>query len=340
MKNNNLIQIKLIAIPSLLFMIVGFGAIFLINRNPILVLGIEFINFIIYMFLINIKLRGYKLKYLFLGRKFKNQLEEYKKYIDGADINRSIIKWKKDTYRKTGKILSDDEFTPSYFIWRRYESYFLYDRAIVDEDYVLCVLNEHIETGGGLYQIFEMLCRNFTYIQYKDLIIDSKKYSLELKTLLLNPNYEKIYQLITLEETSKQYFRSEEDDLILSQFEKEESNKIDNYSNEIHLLFLKTAIDLYVAYHRKNGLPKEYSSLYFSKDNRKRIYLFQDKNLNSYSGIEDEFEFEGEKKDGLEKEFNSRGYWMPIKQFGHYETIELLKKDIRYILIDFIEDKQ
>lgn len=100
MNKETIRQLKAIVIPSIIFIAIGVLSIYLLDKSiikPIMVIIICIFDFILYMFLVIMAIRQYKLKYLFLGKKYKNLK------IDFVDD-----KIQKDYYRKTGKSIKDN----------------------------------------------------------------------------------------------------------------------------------------------------------------------------------------------------------------------------------------
>ena len=79
MKNiiaKNLKGLKQIAIPSLIFIVLGVVSILLVEVSIILTTVLMSINIILYLFLLYYCGKNYKLRYLILGKKFKDEWEK------------------------------------------------------------------------------------------------------------------------------------------------------------------------------------------------------------------------------------------------------------------------
>lgn len=345
MKQNNetIEQLKKIALPSVIFICFSFFTIFLLDKGIINVTGIliiTIIDLIIYLFILYIRIRGYKLKYFFLGKKYKEQLSIAKRYItgDNAFLRKFVLRLKKQQYRRTGNIfIKCESYTPFSTMWDEYSMFSTYEGGIDDDEFILCVIYDYLNSGGGLYKIFEQLSQFFSYKEFIGIVSISKKYTEEVKQILLDSSYEEVYSLIDMEEKTKK--ESTHKNEVLSKFEELESKKLDKYIDQINKAFETTAIDLYLNRYCYQDLPSKYEKVFYSNDKRKRIVFFINEKLNSVSAYKEKIEFDDELINGEPRtnEFHSRGYWTNIETFGIYENIDLAIKNLCIELQDFTE---
>ncbi|MGM9971645.1 MAG: hypothetical protein ACI35W_04490 [Anaeroplasmataceae bacterium] len=100
MNKETIRQLKAIVLPSIIFITIGFLSIYLLDKaiiRPVMVIIIVLLDFLLYMFLVVIAIKGYKFRYLFLGKKYNN-----------IKIDFVSEKIQKDYYRKTGKSIRDN----------------------------------------------------------------------------------------------------------------------------------------------------------------------------------------------------------------------------------------
>lgn len=351
MKNiiaKNLKGLKQIAIPSLIFIVLGVVSILLVEVSIILTTVLMSINIILYLFLLYYCGKNYKLRYLILGKKFKDEwekLQSNKKWSSEKE-KLATFKWAKRLYRQSGTVFYYEEITPNSEMWDMYQKNL--SKAVSDfEDsdlFVLCILNDYI-CSGILYQAFELLVKYFSYEKYKEIICTSIYFPTELKEVLTSSLFEKAYNIIYREECEDNYKRTEKEDKILKSFEQYEIKNIKFLEDSINAIFENVAIAKYIEHHKLYGIenPEKNScecvKLYFSKDGLERICIALDKSKNLYSVVSEIFEFE--KNENNFSKLHSRGYWLPNSDsnfdYGLYDDISILLKDLKNKLKDYVE---
>lgn len=260
---------------------------------------------------------------------------------EGSKEYKTIIKLFKHQYRCTGKInVIDERYTPFNVIWDDYSLYLSHKSGISDDEFLLCLIYDYVNNGGGLYKIFEELSYCFKYSQYSEVVLKSDKYSQEIKNILLNSSYEKVYNLILSEETSENFVRTNEINQILENFEIKESNKLNLFVEEINKTFETMAIEHYLEKYRYQGLPNNFEKLFFSKDKRKRIYIKKKENKNYYVVTKDMFKFEDELVlvQSKTNELYSPGYWISEKSYGIYSDTNTAINDLQNELVNYFMD--
>ena len=282
------------------------------------------------VFLIEKRTKGYMWKYLFLGKKFKAQKDEFfdmhKNF--SKKEKKQILKSMKDAYRKTGSIrfaVYYHQITP-YKLWSEDYHAFNYGNALDKQkvEYMLFSLQMNTDIGGGLYRFFEDVTNEpFTYKEYKKLINDSKLFSKELKELLLKKEYEKIFEYFKRYDTL-----SDEEHNELEIFELNESNMIAEFDVELYKIVEDLAVKCYIEFKQKDALPPYVEKFYLSKDKTNRIVIFKDIQTNTYKVNKENFVF----YDMESSPMHSEGGWCPVvvgvnSGSSFYETVELAIKD-------------
>lgn len=265
--------------------------------------------------------KGYKHKYLFLGKRFKNKLDEYIKNNIG-DINGDItdfqLKMIKKEYRKSG------------FIYYRFidSPYSYFDSLIKtylkeNSHYDLIILKELFDisgTGNELYQLFGNINEKFNYKVYYTAVKKSEIIYPEIKDILLNPDLENAYGYINSERTlSRDELNS------LNEFEEKYSFLSDEYIKLIKNNAYSIIIDLYKNYKLYKNLQKDAVCIFYSKDNDTRISVI--KNDLYYTAIFEKFEFYDD--DNIEP-ISKPGYYNLFKNYGIYDQFDSVIKDLGF----------
>lgn len=245
-----------------------------------------------FVFWIHIYTNGYKLKYLFLGKRFKQQLKTHQLTLNKLPKHerKKAIKSMKDEYRKFGTtsitVYNLNE-TP-YKVFTEDNLAFNYGNALDKQkiEFIAFCLQSNSQTGG-LYRFFEEIdYEPFTYDELKSLIKSSDCFSKELKLYLLNPKFKTIFSYFkkatTL--TDKEHER-------LEKFELGESNFLYDYSDELTDIVEKMAVENYLFYKQRDSLPDTTTRLYVSKDLTERIYIFFDPQSRYYKIGSSTFKF-------------------------------------------------
>lgn len=277
------------------------------------------------IFLIEKRTNRYKWKYIFLGKKFKKQVDDFFKNHKefSKKEKRAFLKTMKKTYRQTGGIRFATyhyQMTP-YKLWSADYVGFDYGNALEEQkvEYMLYLLQINIDDGGELYRFFEELTNEpFTYEEYKKLIDGSKLFSKELKELLLKPEYEKIFEYF------KRYNSlSDEEHKELEMFELNDSNLIAEFDVELFKTVENLSVKMFLGQKQKDGLPPHTKRLFMSKDNAQRIAIFKDEQTGTYKVSDETFIFYDDESSIM----HSEGCWSPspnsVAGTSFYETIEL-----------------
>ncbi len=334
-KNETIRQLKKIAFPSVIFVIVGLAAIFLIEVNMVVALIVEFVNFLLYILLLCVSLREYKFKYLILGRKYKKQLAKVLKNRPDEDRT-SVVKMCKDMYRRVRNLLYLEFGTPFEEMWKRFYSHLT--RGDNDSLFTLCLIFDNINSGGGLYCVFERVAKFYTYSEFRVIVEESCFYSAKIKNILLDKHYEKPYNVMVKCESENNYKLSDIDNSILTNFERNESNKLDAYIEEINSIFYNQAVSLYVEKYKLTSMPDSYEKLYFSHDKRSRFFIINKDN--TYVVSKEIFVFVDEYGDKCnnKEECHKIGYWVgEHSSVSYYDSIEGALKNNEIELDGFIE---
>jgi hypothetical protein len=259
--------------------------------------------------------KGYKHKYLFLGEKFKNELEKYKKNNIG-DISDFQLRIIKNEYRKTG-----------FINYRFIDSPYLYFGSLINtylkenSHYDLIILKELFDvsgTGNELYQLFENINEKFNYKTYYNAVKQSEIIYPEIKDILLNPSLENAYSNINRERTiSRDELNS------VNEFEEKYSFLSDEYIKLIKNNAYSIIIDLYKDYKLYKNLQQNVVCIFYSKENDTRISVI--KNDLYYTAIIEKFEFDED--DSIES-ISKPGYYNLFKNYGIYDLFESVIKDL------------
>lgn len=336
MKNSkNIEDLKKIAVPSLIYIILNVISIFLVEVSLVFACTLQIFSVILYIFLLYLKFKNYKLKYFFLGKRFKEELQKYEKYNNYKNIKnkKHFIKWAKSIYREKGTIFFYEEKTPFSEMWDLYDSY-LSSINDCNDIMILCVLNDYLGSGS-LYQAFETLVKFCPFDKYKELINFSKIFPQSIKRNLTKLVYEKAYKIIYLQENRNDYKPNDKDEKILSAFESTSKSELNTLTEDISCIFNKVAIENYINKYMLSSLPENCKKLYFSKDKRKRIIIFFDSTKNLYKAQEEIFTFEN---DLDENEIHSRGFWqLGNISLGLYASLDLVLNDLQNTLQQYTE---
>jgi hypothetical protein len=259
--------------------------------------------------------KGYKHKYLFLGEKFKNELEKYKKNNIG-DISDFQLRIIKNEYRKTG-----------FINYRFIDSPYLYFGSLINtylkenSHYDLIILKELFDvsgTGNELYQLFENINEKFNYKTYYNAVKQSEIIYPEIKDILLNPSLENAYSNINRERTLSR------DELnLVNEFEEKYSFLSDEYIKLIKNNAYSIIIDLYKDYKLYKNLQQNVVCIFYSKENDTRISVI--KNDLYYTAIIEKFEFDED--DSIES-ISKPGYYNLFKKYGIYDLFDSVIKDL------------
>jgi hypothetical protein len=259
--------------------------------------------------------KGYKHKYLFLGEKFKNELEKYKKNNIG-DISDFQLRIIKNEYRKTG-----------FINYRFIDSPYLYFGSLINtylkenSHYDLIILKELFDvsgTGNELYQLFENINEKFNYKTYYNAVKQSEIIYPEIKDILLNPSLENAYSNINRERTiSRDELNS------VNEFEEKYSFLSDEYIKLIKNNAYSIIIDLYKDYKLYKNLQQNVVCIFYSKENDTRISVI--KNDLYYTAIIEKFEFDED--DSIES-ISKPGYYNLFKNYGIYDLFDSVIKDL------------
>lgn len=192
MKTETIRQLKAIALPSIIFIAIGFLSIFLLDKKiigPVMVIIIVLLDFALYMFLVVIAIKGYKIRYLILGKKYNNIK------IDFVDE-----KIQKDYFRKTGKSIKNSYEYQSY-IERGLRNKlinitqnFKYEFASNKEKTIFLVYRLYMACSKLKPEEFLEKSKDFTKTEVLDLLSNIKMTD-DFKIFinkLLNDNYSKI----------------------------------------------------------------------------------------------------------------------------------------------------
>jgi len=326
-------QLKRILFPTLIYMIIGFSALFLIYISIILCLAIEIINFIIYLFIIFIRLNNYKLRFFFLGKKFEKYLNEYlvrmNKSIDS--ISKYAMKYEKDLYRKTGKAFQFvlTPYTKIQDLYNKKQFTDVNGEFNIDNPKLdLLILSElylKMNLGAGLYGLFELINNELSYDDFYIVINKSSYFNNRIKELLLDDKIKRIYSLINHE--------NELDDIKSGEIKEFELNYSVFKDDDLKILikdFNDMAISLYILDEVKKGLNNNACLLLFNIEKRKRIQIIKEDN--SYYGIVENFIFY---EDNDEEIYNSGSFIEASDKIGIYMTIDDLIEDNEGLLFGF-----
>lgn len=261
--------------------------------------------------------KGYKHKYLFIGKKFKNELEKYIKNNIG-DIGDFQVRIIKNEYRKTG-----------FINYRFIDSPYSYFNSLINtylkenSHYDLIILKELFDvsgTGNELYQLFENINEKFNYKIYYNVVKQSEIIYPEIKDILLNPALENAYRYINRERTLSRVELNS-----VNEFEEKYSFLSDEYIKLIKNNAYSIIIDLYKDYKLYKNLQQNAVCIFYSKENDTRISVI--KNDLYYTAIIEKFEFDED--DSIES-ISKPGYYNLFKKYGIYDLFDSLIKDLNF----------
>lgn len=291
------------------------------------------------VFLIEKHTNHYKWKYMFLGKKFKKQVNDFFALHPeiGPKEKKIRLKEMKKTYRQIGSIRFSIFYLQStpYKIWSEDYYAFNYGNALDKHklNYIIYCLQMNTDIGGGLYRFFESITEEpFTYQEYRNLISRTRLFSVELKGLLLRPKYEKIFEYF-----KKYDSLSDEEHKELEDFELNDSDLISEFDTELFKLVEDLAVKCYLEYKLRESLPPYAEKLYVSTDKTKRMVIYKDAQTGHYKVNRDNFVFYDMESSVL----HSEGGWQPApgsnSGSSFYETIDLAIKDNEKELDDLCE---
>lgn len=315
---------------SIIFLVLDFGI------GSIFLFAITVLGSIFMALIYTVELNHYQWKYLLLGKDFKQKLKDYlkdKKLSD--DERKKLIKQLKSNYRKSGRLniaMISEVITPNK-LW--YEDYyaFSYGNALEEQklEFLVGLLHEKCESGGGFYRFFETLAEQepFEYDELYRLIKNNNIFSKELTQLLLTSKFKKVFEL------QKNYKNcTEEDHKFLQDFELGDSNLIYDYQFELFDLVEKFAIKNYLELKRYYDLPENTCRLFYSKDGRQRAGVFFDVEHNVYKNFTEDFLFYSTEQSLL----YSDGGWIGQYYNSIFESQELALNELKLQITDFIEE--
>lgn len=286
------------------------------------------------IFFVDAYSKDYKFKYIFLGKNFKKQRDEFfKKNKDlSKKEKRQILKNMKHNYRRFGSI----EFavygyvvTPIKLYFEDYIS-FSYGNALDEQkvEYIIYNLYSKNLTGGGFYRFFEQMAEEpFSFEEYKR-IVKKAGFSKKLNAEITNATSKKVFEYF------KRYNELlDEEHKFLEKYELDESNKLFEYQTEIFDLVENIAMKKFFDYHKTRQISIGAVKSFISKDNLKRITICFLEDLKVYNIVREEFTF----FDIDMPQIQSDGGWVAHEGNSYYETEEQALNDIKNELEGCIE---
>lgn len=281
--------------------------------------------------------KGYKLKYLFFGKKFKKQVYDY--FQKNKELSRKekkkMLKEMKYFYRRFGRIdivIADYSITPSKLLFEDFHA-FNYGNSLDKQkvEYIVTSMYKSCLEGGALYVFYEHSADEFAYDEFEKLIKNSNLFSNELKKFILKKEYKKFYEFFL-----KYDKLSDEEHEMFSKFETEESDKLYEFESEIFAVAEKIALEKFFDLYEKKGIPESYEKYFLTKDRRKRIFVVKDESLNVFRLYKEKFVFYD--LDG--SVMGSEGNWCGTNEFtSFYETVELAVNEVKSELDEYDEIK-
>ena len=309
---------KKLILPLIIYIIIFIAGLTSMIVSYALCIVIEIIDNIWFLFEAFMITKGYKYRYLILGKEFNKQVEEYKtKAIE--ELSNDDLKIMKNLYRRTGHIqynINSHLDTPlDYF-----KSVARFKAVNDNENLDLIILRsiyEVLGSGNELYRMIEDINVLISYEEFVNAIKESKYINDNIKELLLNPNLKRPYEYINYEHD----FPGEEK--TLEEFEKnysflsdENIDSIKNNMNDIMItLFKKRMV--------KDSLKTNTIIVYYSLDTDIRISVI--KNNDDYTGCIEKFEFVEEDNKEL---INTGGLYKQINNLGIYDSLDSIKNDL------------
>ncbi len=309
---------KKLILPLIIYIIVFIAGLTSMIVSYALCIVIEIIDSIWILFEAFMIAKGYKYRYLILGKEFNKQVEEYKaKAIE--ELSNDDLKIMKNLYRRTGHIQYNTNSyleTPlDYF-----QSVARFKAVNDNENLDLIILKsiyEVLGSGNELYRMIEDINVLISYEEFVNAIKESKYINDNIKELLLNPILKRPYEYINYEHD----FPGEEK--IGEEFEKnysflsdENIDSIKNNMNDIMItLFKKRMV--------KDSLKINTIIIYYSLDTDIRISVI--KNNVYYTGCIEKFEFVEEDNKEL---INTGGIYKQINNLGIYDSLDSIKNDL------------
>lgn len=279
----------------------------------------------------------YKFKYLILGKKYKEKVQKFMVELNkfNKKERKAYIKSMKAEYRRTGNVYFSVYYlfeTPNK-VWSDDNRSFVYYNALdwQKAEYLIYLLNFNCETGGGFNRFFEGVAEEpFTFEEIEKIVKSSDLFSKELKKSVLKPKHKKVFECFQNEDNL-----TDEDWKFLEDFEKNESNNLFDFQDEIYATIEKLSINCYLELKKDYALPENVKKVFISKDKTKRICIYFDKTLNVYKVLKEEFVF-------YETEYslmNSMGGWVSHEESSLFETEKQALNDIKPQIKDYEELK-
>lgn len=337
MVNKSLLKSILNIIIYLIFVVIwGFSLVLMIVEESEIWAIIWILSTIITLidiFVNETKMKGYKFKYLFLGKSFKKQKDDFFKKHSGfsGEEKRQLLKNMKICYRRFGDVsfaVYSYKVTPNSIYYEDYKS-FNYGNALDKQkiEFIVYGLYSNCLKGGGLYRFFESITNEpFTFEEYKRLVDESQLLE-AIKKLITNEKANKVFGYL------KKYDRlNEKEHNFLENYELNESNKIFEYESGIFKVVERIAILKFFDYHKKRNISQDAVKVYISKDNYKRVSVCFNQKTKLYYIIRDTFVFYDENSIVY-----SEGNWVDRRDNSFYDTEENALKEIKEELKDCIE---
>ncbi len=285
------------------------------------------------IFLLKKRTRRYKWKFLFLGKKFKSQADEF--FARHKELSKKerkdLLKTMKDTYRKTGHIslaVYHYQITP-YKIWSsRFDMCSIADKSDEEKmEFILYELQLNCDYGGGLYRSFESLCEKISYKEFARLVRASKLISKEFKEMLLSPEKKKAYEYMT-----RYNDLTDEEHNFLERFELNGSDDIYEYG-ELLKIIDKLAVEFFLKNKQKDGMPENVEKLFISKDGMSRAYIYKDAQSGAYKAGRETFTFYDEGP----ASYSEGGWHSEGESSSFYDSVKTAFGDIKSYIKDYEE---
>ena len=283
----------------------------------------------------NMIANNYKWKYLFAKKNFRNQINDY--FIAHPNYTKKeknkLIKKMKDTFRKTGLIyyFVDEYIRTPYKLWKENNFAFNYGNAPDYQkiSYLVFALRLNIEEDSPLFEFFQYISfEPFSYEEYCKLIKKCNYLSSSLKNILTNEKYKEIFYFLKKQNNDENYLNQ------LNFYREECENVLNDYIEEIiRNSELVCLMDFFLE-KSKEKLPINTVSLFVSRDDTKRIYIYLDSASKLYKYKKEEFVFYETEKPLI----HSEGAWTTTQiSSSFFETPNLALKEINSELSDFYQ---
>lgn len=243
------------------------------------------------IFLVILADKRYLLKYFFLNKDVKKQINEFfeKNAYFSEKEKLQLIKSMKDEYRKYGKIsfacYKKRCSVSSLWHMNMNDLYWLKDYGELTEKEKLELVIDGLSNGIRSF-LYDYSCFQINYDNFYNIIDNCSNLEIECKKYLLSKKFKKIFEFY--ENIS---IKTKEE---IQDFDQENNNfflEFDKFEENIYQIKEDIAVKNYIEYKKFEYLPEDVVDFFLSKDGKERVFVFYDESLNVYRVAHETFIF-------------------------------------------------